>query len=136
MFLENFLLNCLICLSYGHYWSKCVFKNKLTFLISPSLEDNFLLPWNKGNSSVHEKNEFWHTRQSDRSLDYSLPCGCILKVPYVNKFIRQYIIFDRSLIIGKRTNSWNPERVSSVLTFVSVCVCVSEQPSPLFYLRT
>ena len=33
-------------------------------------------------------------------------------------------ILDRSLMIGWRKNSWNPERVSSVFTFVSVCLCV------------
>ena len=31
---------------------------------------------------------------------------------------------DRSLMIGWRKNSWNPERVSSVFTFVSVCLSV------------
>ena len=34
------------------------------------------------------------------------------------------LFLDRSLMIGWRKNSWNPERVSSVFTFVSVCLCV------------
>ena len=34
------------------------------------------------------------------------------------------VLLDRSLIIGGRKKSWNPERVSSVFTFVSVCVSV------------
>ena len=33
-------------------------------------------------------------------------------------------LLDRSLMIGWRKNSWNPERVSSVFTFVSVCLSV------------
>ena len=32
------------------------------------------------------------------------------------------MILDRSLMIGWRKNSWNPERVSSVFIFVSVCL--------------
>ena len=33
-------------------------------------------------------------------------------------------ILGRSLMIGWRKNSWNPERVPSVVTFVCVCLCV------------
>ena len=33
-------------------------------------------------------------------------------------------VLGRSLMIGWRKNSWNPERVPSVVTFVSVCVSV------------
>ena len=32
------------------------------------------------------------------------------------------VFLNRSLMIGWRKNSWNPERVSSVFTFVSVCL--------------
>ena len=38
-------------------------------------------------------------------------------------------ILDRSLLIGWRDHSWNPERVSSVFTFVSVCVPVCTRPT-------
>ena len=33
-------------------------------------------------------------------------------------------VLGRSLMIGWRKKSWNPERVPSVITFVCVCVCV------------
>ena len=49
-------------------------------------------------------------------LDTEMTMGC-----YSFLF---YFLLDRSLMIGWRTNSWNPERVSSVFTFVSVCVSV------------
>ena len=35
-------------------------------------------------------------------------------------------MLDRSLMIDWRKNSWNPERVTSVFTFVSVCVSATE----------
>ena len=40
---------------------------------------------------------------------------------------KMQIILDRSLMIGWRKNSWNPKRVPTVVTFVSVClqVCLS-----------
>ena len=31
---------------------------------------------------------------------------------------------DQSLMIGWRKNSWNPERMSSVFTFMCACLCV------------
>ena len=34
------------------------------------------------------------------------------------------LFFGRSLMIGWRKNSWNPERMPTVVTFVSVCLCV------------
>ena len=40
------------------------------------------------------------------------------------KVLESRYFFDRSLMIGWRKNSWNSERLSSVFTFVSVCLSV------------
>ena len=44
----------------------------------------------------------------------------------IQRFARGFFssFFCRSLMIGWRKNSWNAERVPSVVTFVSVCLCV------------
>ena len=61
-------------------------------------------------------------------LDTEMTMGC-----YSFLF---YFLLDRSLMIGWRTNSWNPERVSSVFTFVSVCVSVCTRATEhTFWLR-
>jgi len=46
------------------------------------------------------------------------------KTIILGKLVNISWLLDRSLMIGWRKNSWNPERVSSVFTFVSVCVSV------------
>ena len=33
------------------------------------------------------------------------------------------VILDRFMMIGLRKNSWTPESMSSVFTFVSICIC-------------
>ena len=39
-------------------------------------------------------------------------------------------VLGRSLMIGWRKKSWNPERVPSVVTFVCVCLCVCVSVCP------
>ena len=74
-------------------------------------------------------------------LTQCMVCLMIINVSMVHKIIAKhttilehrninYLIFvnnrilGRSLMIGWRKKSWNPERVPSVFTFVSVCLCV------------
>ena len=46
------------------------------------------------------------------------------------------LLLNRSLMIGWRKNSWDPERVSSVFTFVYVCLSVRGLQSTPFDLAT
>ena len=45
-------------------------------------------------------------------------------------------LLDRSLMIGWSKNSWNPERVSSVFTLISVCLSICTWGTePIFWPR-
>ena len=63
------------------------------------------------------------------SLVFCAKSGSFLVIISHNKLMTWQIL-GRSLMIGWRKNSWNPERVPTVVTFVSVClsVCVSVRP--------
>ena len=48
-------------------------------------------------------------------------CSSEISYPFLTAWSLSLHVLGRSLMIGWRENSWNPERVPSVFTFVSVC---------------
>ena len=60
---------------------------------------------------------------STYSLELIGECVCFLSACKFQHFFLLLTFLDRSLMIGRRKNSRNPERVSSVFTFVFVCLC-------------
>ena len=59
-------------------------------------------------------------------------CACFFHL----KITFSKILLGRSLMIGWRKKSWNPENVSSVFTFVSFCPSVCLSPSYRAHLLT
>ena len=53
----------------------------------------------------------------------------------MNNCIDIYMLLGRSLMIGWRKNSWNHERVPTVVTFVSVCVVCPRVTGHTFWPR-
>ena len=62
--------------------------------------------------------------QSNQCHQETKSINIVLIVQYLLLFEELGRLLGRALIIGWRKNSWNPERVPSVVTFLCVCVSV------------
>ena len=80
------------------------------------------------------------TCKSTKSLTRNITGTVVGNLKHNNTFINSAFVFVlcfffyRSLMIGWRKNSWNPERVPTIVTFV--CVCLSVCMYVCMYVRS
>ena len=112
------------CISFCLFWVSEVFRTLQTpihFLANSkktSKSSFFILPYIKS----HLKTILLFSSYSVSLIQYSLKSwwwrmSGILRYAYMYFIVFSQSFLDRSLMIGWRKNSWNPERVSSVFTF-------------------
>ena len=108
--------HCLACLVYTY--SHCIL---LPFVVALDKCYFPCMTFSLDNRRWNSITEFYETTDkfSLRKVDNSNHCNRLNNI-YV-------LLLDRSLMIGWSWNSRNPEKVSSVFTFVNVCLCVYTQ---------
>ena len=114
-------------------WSSRLYKQGISWLTQrvSKIETRLRIPNYLKTLTDNSEHYSWQfTRDYVVCCVYCLWCTHVVhSLHKINRRrLLKFVLLDRSLMIGWRENSWNPERVSSVFTFVSVrlsvCVCV------------